>query len=99
MRRAVLCDAAAALQAAASTMGVDVRVGLHAGEIIERADDVSGVAVHIAARVAAIAKPREVLVTRTIKDLVAGAGLTFADRGEHTLKGIDEAWQLYAATA
>jgi class 3 adenylate cyclase len=59
--------------------------------------DIGGIAVHIAARVNALAAPGEVLVSRTVKDLVAGSGIRFVDRGAHTLKGIDESWQLLAA--
>ena len=77
--------------------GLDVRAGLHAGEIVRRSDDVAGVAVHIGARVSALAAPGEVLVTRTVRDLVAGSGLSFEERGEHELKGVPERWTLYAA--
>ena len=59
-------------------------------------DDVAGIAVHIAARVAAKADPDEVLVSRTVKDLVAGSRLSFDDRGEHSLKGVPDEWRLYA---
>jgi class 3 adenylate cyclase len=59
--------------------------------------DIGGIAVHIAARVNALAAPGEVLVSRTVKDLVAGSGIRFVDRGAHALKGIDESWQLLAA--
>jgi class 3 adenylate cyclase len=77
-------------------LGMDVRVGLHTGEIELRSDDVGGIAVHIGARVAALAQPGEVLVSRTVKDLVAGSGLAFIDRGMHSLKGVADEWQLYA---
>ncbi len=77
-------------------LGMDVRVGLHTGEIELRTDDVGGIAVHIGARVAALARPGEVLVSRTVKDLVAGSGLAFVDRGSHSLKGVADEWQLYA---
>jgi class 3 adenylate cyclase len=77
-------------------LGLDVRVGLHTGEIELRGTDVGGIAVHIGARVAALAGGGEVLVSRTVKDLVAGAGLTFVDRGVHLLKGVIDEWQLYA---
>lgn len=59
-------------------------------------DDIGGIAVHIAPRVSALAGPGEVLVSRTVKDLVVGSGIEFADRGIHELKGIDDAWRLYA---
>jgi class 3 adenylate cyclase len=61
-------------------------------------DDIGGIAVHIAARVSAHAGPGDVLVSRTVKDLVAGSGIQFSDRGTHTLKGISDTWQLYAVT-
>ena len=73
-----------------------MRAGCHTGEIELLGADVGGVAVHIGARVGALAGPSEVLVTSTVKDLVAGSGLVFDDRGEHHLKGIPEAWHLYA---
>jgi class 3 adenylate cyclase len=62
-------------------------------------DDVGGMAVHIAARVSALAGPGEVLVSRTVKDLVVGSGLQFADRGAHTLKGVPDTWELHSASA
>ena len=61
-------------------------------------DDIGGIAVHTAARVSAQAGPGDVLVSRTVKDLVAGSGIEFADRGTHTLKGIPDTWQLYGVT-
>jgi class 3 adenylate cyclase len=73
-----------------------VRTGLHTGEIEVMGDDIGGIAVHIAARVSAQAGPGEVLVSRTVKDLVAGSGLEFSDRGTHELKGVPDTWQLYA---
>jgi class 3 adenylate cyclase len=73
-----------------------VRVGLHAGEIEVRDNDISGLAVHIGQRVCALAQPCEILVSRTVKDLVAGSGIHFADRGEHELKGVPDHWHLYA---
>jgi class 3 adenylate cyclase len=72
-----------------------VRAGLHTGECELIDDKVGGIAVHIGARIAALAKPGEVLVSSTVKDLVAGSGIEFKDRGEHELKGISEAWHLY----
>jgi class 3 adenylate cyclase len=78
--------------------GLDVRSGVHAGEITRRTSGIAGIAVHIAARVSALAAPGEVLVTRTVRDLVAGSGLVFEERGEHELKGVPERWALYAAT-
>jgi class 3 adenylate cyclase len=76
---------------------VPIRAGLHTGEVELRGSDVGGIAVHIGARVAALAGTGEVLVSRTVKDLVAGSGIEFDDRGSHTLKGVDDEWQLYAA--
>jgi class 3 adenylate cyclase len=75
---------------------VEIRGGVHCGEIERRGSDVSGLAVHIAARVQAVARPGEVLVTRTVKDLVAGAQIAFVDRGPHALKGVPDEWQLFA---
>lgn len=77
-------------------LGVEVRAGLHTGEIEVRGEDVGGIAVHVAQRVAAVSGPGEVVVTSTVKDLVAGAGIVFADRGHHSLKGIAESWRLFA---
>jgi class 3 adenylate cyclase len=78
--------------------GLDVRCGLHTGEVSHRNGDVAGIAVHIGARVSSVAQPGEVLVTRTVRDLVAGSGIAFADRGEHALKGVSDRWALYAAS-
>jgi class 3 adenylate cyclase len=74
-----------------------VRAGLHTGEIERHGDDVAGIAVHIAARVLALAEPDEVLVSRTVVDLVAGSGLVFHDRGTHELKGVPGEWEMFAA--
>ena len=94
--RAVRC--ARAISEAASPLGVQVRSGLHTGEIEIAADEVQGIAVHIASRVAALAGPGEVLVSRTVKDLVAGSGLRFDERGKHLLKGLQEPMDLYAVS-
>jgi class 3 adenylate cyclase/alpha-beta hydrolase superfamily lysophospholipase len=80
---------------AAVRLGIKLRTGLHTGECEVRGDDLSGLAVHIAARVGALAAPQEVLVSRTVVDLVAGSGIEFADRGEHKLKGVPGTWRLY----
>jgi predicted Zn finger-like uncharacterized protein len=77
--------------------GLRVRCGLHAGEVMRRDAGIAGIAVHIAARVSDIAAPDEVLVTRTVRDLVAGSGIVFGERGEHELKGVPDRWALYAA--
>jgi len=95
--RAAKC--ARAICAAVQTLGLEIRAGCHTGEIEVMGADVGGVAVHIAARVSALAGPSEVLVSSTVKDLVAGSGLDFEDRGEHTLKGVPEKWRLYAVTS
>jgi class 3 adenylate cyclase len=77
--------------------GVQVRAGAHTGEVELRGDDIGGIAVHIASRVASLAGPGEVLVSRTVKDLTAGSGITFHERGEHALKGVADPWHLFAA--
>jgi class 3 adenylate cyclase len=76
--------------------GLEVRSGIHTGELTRRNGGVAGIAVHIGARVSALAEPGEVLVTRTVRDLVAGSGIVFEDRGEHALKGVPGDWQLFA---
>ena len=88
---------AQAILASSDQLGLRVRAGLHTGECEVMGEDIGGIAVHIAARVSALAGPGEVLVSRTVKDLVAGSGIEFADRGSHTLKGVPDTWQLYAA--
>jgi pimeloyl-ACP methyl ester carboxylesterase len=92
--RAVRC--AGAIVEGARHLGVAVRAGLHTGECEVRGADLGGLAVHIGARVAGIAAPGEVLVSSTVKDLVAGSGLNFTDRGVHELKGVPSQWQLLA---
>ena len=92
--RAVRC--ALAIKDHAADLDIDLRAGLHVGECELRGDDVGGLAVHIGARVAALAEPGEILASRTVRDLVAGSGLRFSERGEHELKGIPERWALYA---
>ena len=87
------------LPSALTPLGIEIRTGLHTGEVELRGDDVSGIAVHLAARVQAAANPGEVLVSRTVTDLVAGSGIQFADRGEHELKGIPGTWLLLAVTS
>jgi pimeloyl-ACP methyl ester carboxylesterase len=78
-------------------VGLDVRAGVHTGECERTGEKLSGIAVHIGARVLAQAQPGEVLVSSTVRDLVAGSGLTFAERGVHRLKGVPGEWKLYAA--
>ena len=93
--RAVSC--ACAIRDAAGQLGLDIRAGVHAGEVEARDDGIDGIAVHIAAQVEALAGPREVLVSRTVVDLIVGSGIEFADRGEHELKGVPGTWRLFAA--
>ena len=93
--RAVRC--ALALVDAVRPLGLEIRAGLHIGEVELAGDDIEGLAIHIGARIAALAGTGEVLVSRTIKDLVVGSGLTFVDRGMHALKGVSEEWQLFKA--
>jgi class 3 adenylate cyclase len=77
-------------------IGLETRVGLHSGEVEIMGNDVGGIAVHIASRVGSLAGPCEVLVSETVKGIVAGSGLRFEDRGTHELKGVPERWRLYA---
>jgi class 3 adenylate cyclase len=81
------------------SFGIHIRAGLHTGEILTAGDDVRGIAVHIGARIAALAGPAEVLVSRTVADLVVGSGISFVDRGEHELKGVPGSWKLLAVDA
>ena len=80
-------------------LGIEIRAGLHTGEIEMLEDDIGGIAVHIGSRVSSVAGPREVLVSSTVKDLVAGSGIEFGDRGLHDLKGIPGPWHLFAVTS
>ena len=95
--RGVRC--AQAITRRATALGLDVRSGLHTGEVEFRGDDLHGLAIHVAQRVSSSAKAGEVLVSRTVVDLVAGSDLTFEDRGEHTLKGVPGSWTLFLAPA
>ena len=88
--------AADAIRAGLRDLGLEIRVGLHTGEIELLGEDIGGIAVHIAARVLAAAGAGEILCSRTVKDLVAGSGFAFADRGTRSLKGVPDSWQLYA---
>jgi len=92
--RAIMC--ARAITEAVPALGLDVRVGLHTGECEQIGDKLGGIAVHIGARIAAVAGPGEVLVSSTVKDLVAGSGIAFVERGDHALKGIPGLWKRYA---
>jgi class 3 adenylate cyclase len=89
-------ECADAIVDAVRVLGIEVRVGIHAGEVEVRGTDVAGLAVHICARVAAHAGPGEVLVSSTVRDIVTGSRRRFADRGEHALKGVPGSWQLCA---
>ncbi len=91
--RAIQCGLA--ITNAVKEIGLNVRVGLHTGECEIRAGELSGIALNIAARVAALAAPARVLVSQTVRDLVAGSGLKFADGGVHTLKGLPDEWRLF----
>jgi pimeloyl-ACP methyl ester carboxylesterase len=91
--RAIRC--ACAIQEASASLGLEVRAGVHTGEIERRGDDVGGIGVHIGQRVSALAGAGEVVVSRTVVDLVAGSGIEFDDRGEHELKGVQGIWQLF----
>jgi class 3 adenylate cyclase len=92
--RGVRC--ACAIAEEVKPLGIEVRAGLHTGECEMMGDDVGGIAVHIGARVAALAGAGEVLVSSTVKDLVAGSGLRFGDRGSQSLKGVPGEWHIYA---
>jgi class 3 adenylate cyclase len=76
-------------------LGLQVRVGIHSGECEVLEDGARGIAVHIAARVSALARPGEILVSRTVKDLAAGSGISFGDRGGHALNGVQGEWELF----
>ena len=92
--RAVRC--ARAVREDVRSLGIEIRSGLHCGEVELRGDDVGGIAVHIAARVAAMAGPGQVLVSSTVKDLVTGSGMLFDDFGEHQLKGVPGTWKVFS---
>jgi class 3 adenylate cyclase len=91
-------QAAYAIASALQPLGIEIRAGLHTGEIELRDDDIAGIAVHIAARVMAVAADGGILVSGTVKDLVVGSGIEFAERGIHTLKGVPGEWHLYQVT-
>ena len=95
--RAIRCGGA--IRDAARQIGIDVWVGIHTGEAERRGSELADIAVHLASRVCDIAPPGEVLVSRTGVDLVAGSGVTFADDGEHELKGMPTTWRLFAVTS
>jgi class 3 adenylate cyclase len=95
--RAVHCALAA--REALRPLGLELRAGVHTGECVQRGADLGGIGVHIGARVASLAEPSQVLVSRTVTDLVAGSGLVFADRGEYELKGVPGSWNLFSVEA
>ena len=88
--------AACAIRDGLSRLGIDIRAGLHTGEVEVMGPDLGGIAVHIGQRVSGLAGPGEVLVSSTVKDLVAGSGITFEDRGMHALKGVPDEWRVFA---
>jgi class 3 adenylate cyclase len=92
--RAIRC--ALTIREGAARLGLDIRAGLHTGEIERRGSDVGGIAVHIGQRVSALASPGEVLVSSTVKDLVAGSRIEFDSRGEHDLKGVPDPWRVFS---
>ena len=96
-QRAIRC--AMAIRDAVQAFGIEVRAGLHTGECEVRGDDIGGIAVHIGARVSALAGPNDVLVSSTLRDLVIGSGLEFDERGTHELKGVPGEWHLFAVAS
>jgi class 3 adenylate cyclase len=96
-QRAIRC--AMAIRGAVQALGIQVRAGLHTGECEIRGDGIGGIAVHIGARVGALARPSEVLVSSTLRDLVIGSGLEFEERGAHELKGVPGEWRLFAVAS
>lgn len=92
--RAVRC--AQSLHKAVRELDIEIRAGLHVGEIELIGNDVGGIAVHIAARILALARPNEILASSTVKDLVAGSGIAFEDRGVQALRGVPEEWRIMA---
>ena len=95
--RGVRC--AQAITSAVRDLGIEVRAGVHTGEVETIAGKAGGIAVNVGARIASIAGPSEVLVSHTVQGLVSGSGLVFEDAGEHELKGVPERWHLYRAVA
>jgi class 3 adenylate cyclase len=95
--RAARC--AVAITQAVRALGLEVRAGVHTGEVELMGDDIGGIAVHTGARAAAEAGPGEVLVSSTVRDLVAGSGIEFENRGTHTLKGVPGEWRLFAVAS
>ncbi len=94
--RAIRC--ALAMREKLRALEIDVRIGLHSGEVELRGDDVGGIAVNIGARVAALGSPGEVVVSSTVRDLASGSGIGFEYRGDHELKGVPDRWRLFAVS-
>jgi class 3 adenylate cyclase len=94
--RGVQC--ACAIRDAAGQLGLAVRAGIHVGEVELRGPDIAGMTVHVSAHIQALADPGEVLVSRTVVDLLARSEITFTDRGEHELKGVPGTWRLFRVT-
>ena len=92
-------DCAVDMTRGVQPLGLEIRAGVHTGEVEYDGDDLRGIAVHIGARVMSVAGPSEVVVSSTVKDLSAGSGLTFEDAGEHELKGVPDRWRLYRVVA
>ena len=80
-------------------LGIELRAGLHTGEVELIGEDVGGIAVHVAARIAALAGPRQVLASRTVRDLAAGSAVDFQPAGRHALKGVPDEWDVYSVAA
>ena len=97
VQRAIRC--AIEIRDAVTALGIQVRAGLHTGECEVRGDDIGGIAVHIGARVSALAGPNEVLASSTLRDLVIGSGLEFDERGVHELKGVPGEWHLFSVAS
>jgi class 3 adenylate cyclase len=93
--RAIRC--AGTIRDAVRALGIEVRCGIHTGECELAGAKLTGIAVHIGSRIAGLAAPGEVLVSQTVRDLVAGSGLVFAERGPHTLRGVPNEWLLFRA--
>ena len=95
--RAIQC--ARATRTSVERLAIQIRVGLHAGEVEMRGEDVGGIAVHIGARICALADADEILVSSTVKDLVVGSAIAFSERGEHQLKGVPGEWRLFSVAS
>ena len=92
----IAIDVARAIRAEAAVLGLEVRTGLHLGEVEHQGDDYAGLAVHIGARIQPLADPGEILVSQTVRDALAGSAIELTDRGAHRLKGVPGEWQVFA---